>query len=87
MAGFALTPEVYLQIVKAHHSDSVSRCWGCVRGTSSGGNARFAAEGDLRRSTAAFLSVAEIAQQKKVSLAWVVREASEKYVVNLSGGK
>jgi len=25
----------------------------------------------------------QIAQQKKVSLAWVVREAAEKYVVNL----
>lgn len=29
----------------------------------------------------------QIAKQKKVSLAWVVRDASEKYVVNLDSRK
>lgn len=32
---------------------------------------------------ALYKTLAEVAKQKKVSLAWVVREAAEKYVVNL----
>jgi predicted DNA-binding protein len=32
-------------------------------------------------------TLGELAKQKKVSLAWIVREASEKYVVNLHSEK
>jgi metal-responsive CopG/Arc/MetJ family transcriptional regulator len=36
---------------------------------------------------AIYETLEEIAKQKKVSLAWVVRDAAEKYVVNFNSGK